>query len=387
MGIRRLALPGALTLCLGSAFGCAGTGREAVRVVSAPAVVPAGVGTGLAGGGVEARTAVAPSPTASTAAPPTTSRDPRLGSGRPVTIAFAGDVTFEAELSDRLAADPLTVLAPIAGVLSAADLSVVNLETAITERGSPAPKQFTFRAPATALDALAAAGIDVASAANNHGLDYGAAGLADTLAAEQERGFPLIGIGADEDEAYAPYRAEIDGQRIAVLAATEVLDDDLIETWTATDNQPGLASAKRVDRLVAAVEAARAGADTVVVFLHWGIDLETCPSDTQQTLARQLVDAGADIVVGGHAHRLQGGGRLGDALVHYGLGNFAFYAGSPDGARTGVLTVTVTGRRVDAYEWVPAEIRDRVPYPLDGAAAAASLAHWEALRACTGLAP
>jgi len=389
VGNRRLALTGALTLCLATGSGCAGTGPEAVRVASAPAVTAAGGGTELAGGGAETVTTVAPTPPASSPAPPTTARDPRLGAGRPVTIAFAGDVAFEAELADRLAADPSTVLEPIAGLLSSADLTVVNLETAVTERGEPAPKQFTFRAPPTALEALAAAGVDVASMANNHGLDYGPVGLADTLAAERASGFPLIGIGADEAEAeaYAPYLAEIDGQRIAVLAATQVLDSSLIDTWTATAGRGGVASAKRVERLVDAVRATRAEADTVVVFLHWGVELATCPSATQQDLARRLVDAGADVIVGSHAHRLQGGGRLGDALVHYGLGNLAFYAGSADGARSGVLTVTVTGRRVDAYEWVPAEIAGRVPYPLVGAAATESLARWEDLRACTGLAP
>ena len=96
----------------------------------------------------------------------------------------------------------------------------------------------------------------------------------------------------------------IKGQRIAVIGATQVLDDNLITAWTATDTQAGLASAKEVPRLVAAVQAARATNDTVVVFLHWGVEKQTCPSASQQELARTLVDAGADIVVGGHAHRL-----------------------------------------------------------------------------------
>src|SRR5690606_4017424 len=112
---------------------------------------------------------------------------------------------------------------------------------------------------------------------------------------------------------------DVRGHRIAVLAATQVLDSHLIEEWTAGPGKPGLASAKRVDRLVEAVRAAAAGADTVVVFLHWGIETHTCPAPRQQELAHALVEAGADIVVGGHAHRLQGGGRLGDAVVHYGL--------------------------------------------------------------------
>lgn len=401
VGPRRRLLPGALVLLLAGALGCTGTGPDAVLDAGRPAsVAPSGAVAEVAGASPDASGSTLDTAPAAPAAPLATISEPpeppigpgggtdgALGSGRPVTIAFAGDVGFEAEMAERLAADPATALGPMAEVLSSADLAVVNLETAITERGTPAPKAFTFRAPPSALAALAAAGVDVASMANNHGVDFGPVGLQDSLAAERATGFPLVGIGADEGEAYAPFLADVGGQRVAVIAATQVLDSSLVEAWTATETQAGLASAKRVDRLVAEVRAVRARVDTVVAYLHWGIELETCPSDVQRTLARQLVDAGADVVVGGHAHRLQGGGRLGTALVHYGLGNFAFYAGSREGARSGVLVVTVTGRRIDGYRWVPAEIRGRVPYPLAGAAAAASLDRWESQRACTGLAP
>lgn len=344
----------------------------------------AGVRAG--GDGAAARPATTATTSRPSSSTSTTTTNPR-GSGKPVTLALAGDVHFEGELRGKLAADPGSVLGPIAPVLQAADLAVVNLETAITERGEPAPKQFTFRAPASAFTALAAAGVDVASMANNHGLDYGPVGLEETLTAAAEWGFPVIGIGRDASQAYAPYRAVIDGQRIAVLAATQVLDGNLIEAWTATDTRPGLASAKEVDRLVAAVTAARATSDTVVVFLHWGIEKQECPSAAQQELARRLVSAGADVVVGGHAHRLQGAGRLDGALVAYGLGNFAFYAKPGPGASSGVLLVTVTGREIDSYEWRPAVIRGGVPHPLDGEEAAAAVARWDGLRGCAGLEP
>ncbi|MET1002861.1 MAG: CapA family protein [Acidimicrobiia bacterium] len=325
----------------------------------------------------------------STTLPPstTTTTIGRRGSGEPITLAFAGDVHFEGVLDDKLAADPSAVLAPVAPILSAADLAVVNLETAITERGEPAPKEFTFRAPPSALTALASAGVDAASMANNHGLDYGPVGLEDSLAAEAASGFPVIGIGRNATEAYAPYTATVKGQRIAVIGATQVLDDVLIAAWTATDTQAGLASAKEVERLVAAVTAARPTTDTLVVFLHWGIERQTCPSGAQQQLAQQLVDAGADIVVGSHAHRLQGAGRLGPALIGYGLGNFAFYSAPGPGAETGVLLVTATGRDIDTYEWKPAVIRGGVPQPLEGGAAVGALQSWDQLRGCTGLSP
>jgi poly-gamma-glutamate capsule biosynthesis protein CapA/YwtB (metallophosphatase superfamily) len=291
-------------------------------------------------------------------------------------------------MATRLANDPSTAIGPFADVLSSADIAIGNLETAIATGGTPENKDFTFRAPPSAVDALRAAGFDTVSMANNHGRDFGPEGLQETLAVKdaQPDRF-LIGIGHDEADAYAPFVATVRGQRIAIIAATQVMDDELIGAWTATATQPGLASAKRQDRLVQAVREARTTADTVVVFLHWGVERNDCPVDRQQTLAQALVDAGADIVIGGHAHRLQGGGFLGTAFVGYGLGNFDFTAVGAGAERTGVVRVTVTGRHIDSYEFVPGVIKSAVATPLDGAAAADALAHWNSLRACTGLTP
>jgi poly-gamma-glutamate synthesis protein (capsule biosynthesis protein) len=308
-------------------------------------------------------------------------------SGKPVVLAFAGDVHFEPPIASELRAAPLTVLASIRPVLERADLAVVNLETAITTRGTPAPKQYVFRAPPSALGALEAGGVDVASMANNHGMDYGEVGLRDSLAAARQAGFPVIGIGLNDSQAYRPYRATIRGHRIAIIGATQVLDDNLISAWTAGPGKPGLASAKDVPRLVRAVRAARASSDTVVVFLHWGVELAQCPTADQQTLARKLVAAGADIVVGGHAHRLLGTGRLGNALVSYGLGNFVWYGSSGLSTRTGVLLVTADGRKIKGYRWEPARIVSGTPRPLQGGDRRREIAGWRSLRGCTGLKP
>ena len=307
--------------------------------------------------------------------------------GEPVVLAFGGDVHFEGPLEQRLAGDATHALSPIAPTLRSADIAVVNLETAVTNGGTPTAKAFTFRAPAPAFAALRGAGVDVASMANNHGLDYGLAGLRDSLAAAKRYRFPVIGIGRDDAQAYRPFRRTVNGQRIAVIGATQVLDDELISAWTAGPGTPGLASAKDVPRLVRAVRAARATSDTVVVFLHWGVELQQCPSPEQRVLARQLVAAGADIVVGGHAHRVQGAGRMGHALVGYGLGNFVWYGTSELSTRTGVLVVTVEGRRVLRYRWVPARIVEGVPRPLTGSDRSRELANWRSLRGCTGLKP
>jgi poly-gamma-glutamate synthesis protein (capsule biosynthesis protein) len=325
------------------------------------------------------------SPTAQPASAPVASARGRLGSGKSVTFAFAGDIHFESPIRERLARSPASILAPIAPVVANADLAVANLETAVTERGSPAAKEYTFRAPSRAFAALRDGGIDVVSVANNHGMDFGATGLRDTLAAGRRARVPIVGGGRNDREAYAPYRRTIRGQRIAVIGATQVLDDHLVSAWTAGPGRAGLASAKDEPRLLRAVREARETSDTLIVFLHWGVELESCPTADQRRLANALVAAGADIVVGSHAHVLAGGGRLGEALVAYGLGNFVFYAFRESTVQSGVLEVTATGRRIDHYRWRPARISSGIPYPLSGRERARALSGWNRLRACTNL--
>ncbi|WP_372500210.1 CapA family protein [Sphaerisporangium perillae] len=304
---------------------------------------------------------------------------------KPFTISFGGDVHFEGVLRNRLAT-PLTALGPISSVLRRADLSMVNLETAITQGGTPAPgKQFTFRAPATALTALKAAGVDVASMANNHGMDYMESGLRDSLAAIRRSKFPVVGIGKNAAEAYKPFRKTVNGNRVAIIGATQVLDEQFIQAWTATATKGGLASAKNEQRLIQAVRQARKTSDTVIVHLHWGTELQKCPNPAQLSLAPKLIAAGADVIVGGHAHILLGSGYLRGRYVNYGMGNFVFYNSGPQTGATGVLTLTINGRKVLKDQWTPARINGGVPIPLTGAARTQAVASWKSLRSCAGL--
>jgi poly-gamma-glutamate synthesis protein (capsule biosynthesis protein) len=277
-------------------------------------------------------------------------------------------------------------LAPIAPVLKAADLAMVNLETAITERGQPvAGKNFHFRSPAESFVALKAAGVDVVNMANNHALDYGPVGMDDTFAAIASSKLPVVGIGHNASEAYRPYRTVIKGQRIAIFGALDWLEPALVTQWSATDTQPGLAFSIDRTRLLAAVAEVRPDVDTLVTFLHWGIEETHCSSPEQQTLAHALLGAGADIVVGSHAHRVFGAGRIGTSLVAYGLGNFVYWREDGESGRSGVLLVEATGQQVDTYSWIPARITHGVAVPQLGGAAAVDLAEWEKRRNCSGL--
>jgi poly-gamma-glutamate synthesis protein (capsule biosynthesis protein) len=378
----------AAAVVIGASHRSGGTGERATSIGTGSTPTAPGPGT-----------ATAPATTATAAA---AGRGPR-GDGQAVTFAFAGDVQFPDEqdtvdpgavstgtpdLAQQLAANPKGVLAPIAPVLSHADVAMVNLETAVTDRGDPVPgKVYHFRSSALAFTALKSAGVDVVTMANNHALDYGPVGMQDTFAAIKASKLPVLGIGRDAAEAYRPYRAVVHGQRIAIFAATDWLEPGLVSAWSATDTQPGLAFSIDRTRLVAAVQAARPAVDTLVVFLHWGTEETHCASAEQEDLARTLIAAGADIVVGSHAHRVFGAGHLGNAFVAYGLGNFVYWREDGESGRSGVLLVTATGRDVDAYSWVPARITHGIPQSETGAAAAADVAEWQNRRTCSGLAP
>ena len=309
-----------------------------------------------------------------------------LGSGKPITFAFGGDVNFEGTPRTLLADDPTALFAGVTDALRA-DVTMVNLETAITERGTAEPKEFNFRAPASALTALRAAGVDVVTLANNHGLDFGQEGLVDTLDAAEDPaiGLPLVGAGHDTAEAYSAFRVTRRGQRISILGASRVTDGDLIDDWTVADDRPGIAVAEDPTRLLEAVRAERALADTLIVYLHWGRERVTCPIDDKPEMADALIAAGADVVVGSHAHVSLAGGLRDGAYVHYGLGNFLFGSAVGPSAESGVLRLTLTGRRVDAAEWVPVHLRAGVPEALTGHAAEQAHAEWEDLRPCAQL--
>lgn len=323
-----------------------------------------------------------------TASSTTTEARGPLGSGQTVTIAFAGDSSFQG-LDGALAANPGSVLKAIAPALSSADLTMVNLEAAVGSGGSPQNKRFTFATPPAALTALAAAGVDVVTMANNHGMDYGPDRFATSLTLRTTGAIPIVGIGSNASEAYQPHIVEVKGQQIALFGANDVFDANLVSKWTATDSQPGIASTKdsHEQQLLDAVRKTRSEVDTLVVFLHYGTETQTCPNSRQVALAKSLFAAGADIVVGSHAHRLQGVGFVGDKLVAYGLGNFIFHPGSAVGRETGVLRVSVTGSRVDSFEWVPARINNGVPVPLTGAQADAEQTKMKNLASCAGVSP
>ncbi|CAM5412933.1 CapA family protein [Streptomyces xanthochromogenes] len=307
-----------------------------------------------------------------------------------ITLAFGGDVHFTERTAPRLNATPADpALGPMSKTVAAADFAMVNLETAITTRGAAEPKLYHFRTPPSALTALQASGVDAVSMANNHAVDYGPAGLADTLDAVHHAPIPVLGIGANEAEAYKPYVKNIRGVRLAVVAASQVMDLTN-DKFRAGPKKPGIASALDQAKLIAAVKRAKAEADVVVVYLHWGTEGQSCPGPEQKSIAAKLSAAGATAVVGTHAHVMLGSGMLGRSYVNYGLGNLLWYGTSPypRSNDSGIATLTIAHGKVVKQAFAPAVVDGRgVPMPQSGAAAKSVTDRLASLRGCAALSP
>jgi poly-gamma-glutamate capsule biosynthesis protein CapA/YwtB (metallophosphatase superfamily) len=249
-----------------------------------------------------------------------------------VTLAFAGDLMLDDGPGRAIAAgrDPLQAFDSL---LRGVDYAIGNLECPVGTIGTPVPGKFeVFQATPTALAVLKGR-FQGLSVANNHAGDYGRVAFLHTMALAEQAGFALVGGGPDLRRAHAPLWIERNGLRIAVLAYNEFKP----RSFEAGPDWPGVAWSEDA-AVVADIQAARAaGADLVIPFMHWGWEYEPQPSARQRTLARVMIDAGADVVVGGHPHVTQGAEYYRGKLIVYSLGNFVFDSFKTDATRTGWL--------------------------------------------------
>jgi poly-gamma-glutamate synthesis protein (capsule biosynthesis protein) len=190
--------------------------------------------------------------------------------------------------------------ADVEPLFQGADLAFANLETPIAPATGRPGRPFQFNAPAELPAALRESGIRILATANNHAFDQGRRGLQETLDRLDGEGLLAVGSGRDRAQAEETRMVEVRGLRVAFLAFTDIFNVDLDRQAT----QPwvrGLDPARAAE----AVRAARAQADLVVVSVHWGIEYFREPSRRQRTLAAQLAQAGADLILGHHPHVLQ----------------------------------------------------------------------------------
>lgn len=226
----------------------------------------------------------------------------------------------------------------LSGLFTGDDLTVVNLECAVSALGAPVPKAFNFRCDPAALPAMRAAGVDVANLANNHGGDYGAQALLDSRANLLRAGIAAIGAGENAAVANAPALFTVNGWTIAVLGFSGVVPSG---DWLAGPAHPGMANGYDIPSMTTAIRAAGQLADLVFVTIHWGRELDTQPRTEDVARAHAMIDAGADGIFGHHTHRLQPLGWYRDRPIAWGLGNFVWPNLSAAGSQTAVAEFVV----------------------------------------------
>ena len=272
--------------------------------------------------------------------------------GDTVRLVFVGDVMLDDGPGRTIAAggDPL---ASFDTALRDADFTLGNLECPIAAGGTPLDsKIYSFRADPRATRVLRGR-FHAMSVANNHSGDMGRAAFTETLAHLHAAGIRVVGGGPNLAAAHAPLWVEKHGLRIAVLAYNEFKP----RRFEAGADWPGIAWSED-GRVLADIRAARAaGADVVIPFMHWGWERETTPSARQRELARRMIDAGADAVVGGHPHVTQGADLWHGKPIVWSLGNFVFDGFELPAAKVGwLLRMTIDRRGVVAWDTLEARM-------------------------------
>ncbi|MBS1189244.1 MAG: putative poly-gamma-glutamate biosynthesis enzyme [Rhodocyclaceae bacterium] len=287
-----------------------------------------------------------------------------IGRAEPVRLVFAGDIMLDDGPGRTIAAgrDPLAAFAPL---LAGADYTIGNLECPIATTGQAIEnKIYTFRAHPRVLQILKGR-FHALAVSNNHAGDYGKEAFVETLERLKRSGIPAFGGGRDLAAAHAPLWIEKGGLRIAVLG----YDEYKPRSFEAGPDWPGVAWSED-SQVIADIRAARAaGADLVIPFMHWGWEKERQPDERQRQLARAMIDAGADLVVGGHPHVTQGAEYYRGRPIIYSLGNFVFDGFEDSDARLGwLLRVTLDRRGVVAWDTVAARMDgEGTPRPVPGA--------------------
>lgn len=280
---------------------------------------------------------------------------------RPTTLTLTGDLMLT-----RGVRDPAAALRPLAERLRAADLTVGNLESTLSRQGAPRQGGDSFGADPRVLGPLRRAGFDALSLANNHTGDYGPRALVETVRAMVRSPIVPFGAGADRAQAGRPAILRRNGVKFGFLGFNAIG-----ETPRATSRAPGALSVRMPPRtgplnaadLLEVADRVRRLAhrvDVVVVLPHWGTQYTHDAGPAQRHVARELVRAGADLVVGGHPHWVQGLEAVQGTVVAHSLGNFVFDMDFMTQTQQGVLLeATYWGRELKAV--------DLVPYRMDGA--------------------
>lgn len=284
-----------------------------------------------------------------------------IGTPESANLLFVGDVMLSREVGriTKQKGDPDFPFALSFSTLRKSDITFGNLENPISERGANQGSEYSFRAATSSAAALSQAGFKVMSVANNHIWDYGSPALLDTVKLLRQNGVEPVGAGRNAKEANRPVWVTARGNRIAFLAFTNLYPKSL---WAATST-PGVSSFD-LTKIAETIREVRKSAEVVVVSMHFGTEYETNSNKVQQEIAHQLIDAGADLVVGHHPHVVEELEQYKQGWIIYSLGNFVFdQPFSLETLRGGALLVHLAKGRIVRVELYPVKIDPKTYQP------------------------
>ncbi len=291
---------------------------------------------------------VAEAPVDENIAPTTKSPDaeappPRAARG-PLEITFVGDVIFGRYRPDGYDPIPDPGYNPFADIKAQldADVIVANLETPLVHElpvKSPIGAKFAFGASKKMAQSLADAGFTAVSLANNHAFDQRETGMRQSPEILRELGVVPLGASRTEEPVFRVETVEKDGWKLGFVAVTTRRNAPHRE---GSPLLPYLETRELSKTLNPVITAGRADHHAVIVVIHWGAEYADTPNYVQVREAHAMIDAGADMVIGHHAHVLQGLERHNKGLIAYNLGNFLFENTTSIPRLTGVLRVRLT---------------------------------------------
>ncbi|MFJ1914095.1 CapA family protein [Streptomyces sp. NPDC088147] len=256
--------------------------------------------------------------------------DAKGGGGPSFTVAAAGDVLIHPPLTDQATKDAKAtggkagtldfapLMAGVKPVISKADLAICHMEPVVAKKGGPYEGFPNFQVPPEITTTLKDVGYDTCSTASNHSIDHGAAGVKRTLDALDAAGLRHTGSARSEDEWRTPLITEVKGVKVAQLSFAFGFGTDEVPA-----DKPWLVNKTSFKEIAAAEKRARAaGAEVVILSIHWGREHQNAPSPPQMKLAERLTkDTGIDLVIGHHSHVVQPMEKVNDTWVAYSLGN------------------------------------------------------------------
>ncbi|GGH15695.1 CapA family protein [Paenibacillus segetis] len=281
-------------------------------------------------------------------------------------LHFAGDTMFSDRVAQTLNIEGYEYpFKHISDLFQNDDLSLVNLETPVTSFGTKAEdKTFVFKSSPEVLPFMAKSGIDAVNLANNHILDQGAQGLLDTISHLKDNDIKYFGAGSDTKEAYAPIYIERKGIKIAICGFSRVIPKS---DWAAGKGKPGVATTYDSTLALKAIKTAKEHADIVLVMVHWGKERTTVLEKHQTSLAHEYIDAGADLVIGGHPHVMQGIEQYKGKWIVYSTGNFIFTknANVPDTWETAIFETKCNRKGACDLKMIPYLTEVGQPVPMN----------------------